>query len=139
MKINLKFVELHNCLFLAGTNLQLKLDVSKRRELTLVYDRKEKELLVFFNSELAIIPTSNISSMTPFNVSDATDVIPTKLSDVVPCVATTVSNSSRAANSAPAAGVKVQDINPKALKVSAQVSDPTKDIVFSNGPGKTHD
>lgn len=65
MKLDLEFAELHNPLFLAGTNLQMKLDPTKRSGLTLVYDRAEKELLVTYNGKVAIVPASNVSSMTP--------------------------------------------------------------------------
>lgn len=65
MKIDLSFAELHNPLFLAGTNLQMKLQPDKRTGLKLVYDRTEKELLVEWQGQTAIVPSSNISSMTP--------------------------------------------------------------------------
>lgn len=69
MKIDLEFAELHNPLFLAGTNLQMKLDPAKRSGLKLVYDRAEKELLVYFKTTkgeyMAIVPSANVSSMTP--------------------------------------------------------------------------
>ena len=137
MKINLKFAELHNCLFLAGTNLQMKLDPSKR-PLQLVYDRDEKELLVYFNNEVAIVPSSNVSSMTPINPADVGHAVITS-AQPVPCAPTTKPNLSRAANGAPALGVTAQQVNPKAMKIQAQVQDPTRDAVFSNGPGKVRD
>lgn len=65
MKLELKFAELHSPLFLSGTNLQMKLDPSKRHGMSLTYDRTEKELLVEYKGELAIIPTTNVVSMTP--------------------------------------------------------------------------
>jgi hypothetical protein len=65
MKIDLSFAELHNALFLGQANLQLKLDPKRRSGLVLQYDRDEKELLVYFGGELAIVPASNISSLTP--------------------------------------------------------------------------
>lgn len=64
MKIELSFAELHNPLFLAGTNLQMKLIPEKRSGLKLFYDREEKELLVEWQGETAIVPSSNVSSMT---------------------------------------------------------------------------
>ncbi len=70
MQIDLEFAELHGPLFLAGTNLQMKLDPHKRTGLKLVYDRAEKELLVTFNGKTAIIPSSNIVSMTPGAVKE---------------------------------------------------------------------
>lgn len=68
MKINLEFAELQTPLFLAGTNHGTKLSVDKR-PVVLIYDREEKELLVYFNKKLAIIPASNIASMTPVEVA----------------------------------------------------------------------
>lgn len=66
--IELKFAELHAPLFLGGTNLQMKLDPTKRTGLTIAYDRVEKELLVTYNGNQAIIPSSNVMSMTPGTV-----------------------------------------------------------------------
>lgn len=65
MLIPIKFAELHNPLFLNGTNLQLKLDPKHRPELVLVYDRTEKELIVFYKEALAIVPSTNVASMQP--------------------------------------------------------------------------
>ncbi len=65
MKIELKFAELQTPLFLAGTNFGVKLDCSKRAGMKLVYDQAEKELHVHHKDALAIIPTSNVASMTP--------------------------------------------------------------------------
>lgn len=114
MKIDLKFAETHNPIFLAGTNLQLKLDPSKRTGMVLIYDRDEKELLVYWNKEMAIIPLSNVSNMIP---SD-----PTILGKVSP--------SPEKLQPKPA---------PTGKPITAQVSDPTRDVVFSNGPGKVRD
>ena len=63
--LNLKFAELHGPLFLSGVNFGNKLDIAKRSDLKLCYDRDNQELLVTFKSTLAIIPSSNIVSMTP--------------------------------------------------------------------------
>ena len=68
MLVPLKHAELHNPLFLSGTNLQMKLDPSKRDGLDLVYDREEKELLVTYKDDTAIIPSSNVASMIPGTV-----------------------------------------------------------------------
>lgn len=64
MKIELVFAELHTPLFFHGVNHGLKLDVT-RRPMKLIYDRSEKELIMFFNKKTAIIPTNNVASMTP--------------------------------------------------------------------------
>lgn len=71
MNIDLEFAELHNPLFLAGTNLQMKLDPTKRTGLKLIYDRAEKELLVSYNGKTAIVPASNVASMTPVSEAPA--------------------------------------------------------------------
>jgi hypothetical protein len=62
-KIALSYAELHNPLFLSGTNHGQKLQQGAKG-IDLQYDRKEKELLVLFNGKLAIIPSSNVASMT---------------------------------------------------------------------------
>lgn len=62
-QINIKFAELHNPLFLAGKNHGMKLDPSKVSDMRLVYDRAEKELLVHWNGEIGIVPSSNVSCM----------------------------------------------------------------------------
>ena len=61
--IELKFAELHTPLFLAGTNLNVKLMPDKRQGLKIAYDRDHKELHVTYNGETGIIPSSNIVSM----------------------------------------------------------------------------
>lgn len=74
MKIALCFAELHTPLFLAGINWGQKLDIKNttKGKLALAYDRAEKELLVNANGKVAIIPTSNVVSMTP--LEEATKV-----------------------------------------------------------------
>ncbi len=66
MKVNLKFAELRQPLFLAGKNFGIKLEPKKHDHagMTLVYDRAEKELLIGWKGEEAIIPTANVASMT---------------------------------------------------------------------------
>lgn len=66
--LSIKYAELHTSLFLSGTNLGLKLITSglgKRTGLSLSYDRPNKELLVTFNGNTAIVPTTNVVSMVP--------------------------------------------------------------------------
>lgn len=60
--IKLEFVELHGPLFLAGKNHGLKL--FNKPGVDLSYSREEKELYVTYNEKTAIVPSSNISSMT---------------------------------------------------------------------------
>lgn len=62
-KVDLKYAELHNPLFLAGKNFGLKLDLDHISNLKLVYDREEKELLVHWQGKVGIIPSSNVACM----------------------------------------------------------------------------
>jgi hypothetical protein len=66
----LKFVELHNPLFLSGTNLGTKLDPSKRSGLLLEYDPKKRMLLVWFNQNLSLVPEPSVANMVPVNIKD---------------------------------------------------------------------
>lgn len=61
--LELKSAEVHNPLFLAGRNLGTKLDPGKLAGLRLFYDRKEKELLVHWASEIGVLPSSNVACM----------------------------------------------------------------------------
>jgi len=65
MLIDASFAELHNPLFLAGTNLTVKLDITKRSGLQLKYDLDKDRLIVIWNGKVAIVPGSNVSSATP--------------------------------------------------------------------------
>ncbi len=70
MKVDLEFVELHSPLFMSdhkqlGKNFGTKIDHKKHPGMTLVYDRVEKELLVSHGGREAIIPLTNVVSMTP--------------------------------------------------------------------------
>lgn len=69
MNIELKFAELHIPLFLAGINFGTKLDTVKR-PIKLIYDRKEKEMIIFHNGIVGIIPASNLATMTPVNPAE---------------------------------------------------------------------
>jgi hypothetical protein len=73
----LKYVELHSPLFLAGTNLQMKLDIEKRRGLVMEYDRQEKELKVTWNGDTAYLPCTSVFSMVPVTMTKVTNIDPT--------------------------------------------------------------
>jgi len=73
--IDIEFAELHNPLFLAGTNLQMKLDPNKRTGLKLQYSREYKELHVTWLERTAIVPTTNVSSMTPYEKQGAVEPV----------------------------------------------------------------
>lgn len=113
--IDLKEAKLHDALFLAGTNLQQKLEPSLRKGLVLQYNRKEKELLVTYKDETAILPTTNVASMTPRNPEDAF----------------TVPSRVRLAEPSP---LIQQGIVPK---FSAQVDTPMSHVFAGPGAGKT--
>lgn len=63
MKTKIEWAELHAPLFLAGTNLGLKLDPKKRSGLTLEYDEEKRHLYAGFNEKSARIPESSVLSM----------------------------------------------------------------------------
>jgi hypothetical protein len=125
MKLNIRFAELHSPLFLGGTNLQLKLDPKNRIGLILTYDRTEKELIVQWNDHVALIPNSNVSSMT---LEDPADI----------GLGKTFSPSIQPSSHHPVDKTKAKPY--AAVKVSAQVQDPTRDAVFAGpGAGKVRD
>ena len=64
MRTELKFVELHTPLFLAGTNFGLKLQTATRL-IQMVYDSDVEDVYIVFKDEVAIVPKSNVASMTP--------------------------------------------------------------------------
>ena len=57
--VSLEFLELHSPLFLASTNLGVKLDPTKREGLSLSYDRPNQEVLVSFGGKVGIVPFTN--------------------------------------------------------------------------------
>ena len=114
MKIPLSFAELHVPLFLGGKNFGLKLDDKKFLGLDLMYDQAEKELWITHNEKTAIIPTSNVVSMTPRPDTDG-GPLPLKSGPLQMPAAMPGKFSS---------------------KISAQVSTPTSHV-FGEGPGHT--
>ena len=116
MKIALKFVELHTPLFLAGTNHGVKIK-SGDRGVALLYDRAEKELLVFYKDEVAIVPSASAATMIP----ESKEALGIKAPEIKTTAATIV---------APAA--------PKA-KVKAQVGGPMDHVHAGPGAGKARD
>ncbi len=63
--IQIKMAELHSPMFLVKKNLGTKLDRERpgMSSLKLQYDRKEKELLVTWEGQTAIVPATNVVSM----------------------------------------------------------------------------
>lgn len=79
MKINLKQAVLHTSVFIGG-NLGTNLQIKNRTGLRLVYNTEDKDVYVYFNKEVGIIPNANVASMVPVNPEDlenADPVVPT--------------------------------------------------------------
>lgn len=68
--IEVTFADLHNPIFLAGTNLGQKLDPTKRTGLVLNYDNENKRLIVEYNGYVCFTPDSNILTCQPKDASD---------------------------------------------------------------------
>lgn len=114
-RIPLKYIQTHNPLFLAGTNFGTKIDLNRRSDATLIYDREFGEVHLFFKGEMAIIPLSGISDMWPKTMQDF------MIESVHVVEAPTI-----------------QEVPQLRKPVKAQVSTPT-DHVFAQGAGKTRD
>jgi hypothetical protein len=67
--VDLKYVELHDGLFLAGKNLGTKLDPKQITGLTLKWDMQSQELVVAYNGQVSITST-NCKSRVPVNPTD---------------------------------------------------------------------
>ena len=110
--MELEFVELQTPLFLGGKNFGLKLSKEKFSGLDLFYDQENREVWVTFNTKAAIVPVSNVASMTPRQM--------------------VVVDGGKTEGPPPLAPV------PPPGKIKAQVSTPTSHV-FADGPGKTRD
>lgn len=109
--IDLKFVELHKPLFIAGTNMGEKLDSYKREGLQLQYDPEEEMLLVWYKDALALVPRDTVACMWPINIHETNYKKPTFTLPVKK-------------------PVEAAQANPK---ITAQVSGPGQHVF--NGPG----
>ena len=112
-KINLTFAELHSPLFLNGTNHGTKLSITKRG-VRLLYDTEVDQLYVLYNGAVALVPSPSILSMTPEKADEYASYFGPV--EVPQAPVTHVSHPM-------VAGID-----------RAQVSDPTRDIVFSDQP-----
>jgi hypothetical protein len=63
MRTPIEWAELHAPLFLAGTNLQQKLDPKKRTGLVMEYDEDKRHLYVMYNECVARVPETSVLSM----------------------------------------------------------------------------
>lgn len=101
--IKTKFAQLHTALFLAGTNFGLNIDAEKGRfkGLNMVWDRENKELHVFHKDDVAVIPSSNVASVIPFNKLDLGSLAPKAEITVVEVKAPPVTKKLKAQVSTP--------------------------------------
>lgn len=63
MRTQIIWAELHSPLFLAGTNLQQKLDPHKRQGLHMEFDEEKRHLYVSYAGKTARVPEPSILSM----------------------------------------------------------------------------
>lgn len=63
MRTQISWAELHSPIFLNGTNLQQKLDPTKKVGLSLEYDEERKQLYVSYKGKTARVPEPSILSM----------------------------------------------------------------------------
>ena len=67
--IKISFVELHNPLFMQGTNLGNKINAAQRGA-SIQFDLDRKLLIITFKGKCAIIPDSNVASMDVIDLAD---------------------------------------------------------------------
>lgn len=63
MKLDIKYAELHNPLFLGGKNFGTKLDPGKLAGLKLVFDKDDQWLLVHWGKHIGIVPLASVAVM----------------------------------------------------------------------------
>jgi hypothetical protein len=68
--IELRFIDLHGPMFLAGTNLGQKLNVKQRTGLKLQHDVNNRWFVVTYNSETALMPEVNAQTWEAVDITD---------------------------------------------------------------------
>ncbi len=68
--IEVGFCELHDGIFVGGKNLTAKLDTQRTAGLKMLYDKKEKELLVTWNGVESHVVSTNIKHYIPGPAAD---------------------------------------------------------------------
>ncbi len=133
-QIEIDFAELHAPLFLGGKNHQLKLTAGARSELRLVYDRAQKELLVFWKGPKGIVegivPIGTVLSMIPKKAEVVEIKAPKPTGDVV--LHTTPKLSEAMGEKTIERAAKME-----ARSFTAQVSTPQDHVFQGIGKGKT--
>lgn len=126
MKLTVSFVELHNPLFMQGTNLGNKIKADQRHA-DMEFDTETKLLTIEFKDKLSIVPDSNIVSM---DLLDPTQYFGTdKPKRGRPVKAEPVKTPNIVQDNLI---VKAQ-ADAAALKTGAQVSNPTRPTVGATG------
>ncbi len=127
--ISLEFAELHTPLFLGGKNFGLKLNSKLPSDPLLVYCRRADKLYVVHCNKLAIIPSSNVVTMTPVDAASFIQELTYAVAQQAVQEPAEPQKLDDQSNMKPALPKKQQ---------SAQVSTPTSHV-FGEGAGKKRD
>lgn len=123
MRLELKMMQLHEPLFIAGANLGNKLTPkSSKGDIVLIYDTDLKSGLVEYKGEVAIIP----------NVASATVCLPSQLGfeqERKPLSKEAAQLLTDSFPTNPHARAQVSGPEKPVKNFTAQVSDPTRDMV----------
>ena len=68
-KIKISFAELHNPLFMQGTNLGTKI-IAAQKNAVLTYDFDDQLLMIEFKGKVSLVPSTNVASMDALNASE---------------------------------------------------------------------
>jgi len=68
-KIKISFAELHNPLFMQGTNLGTKI-IAAQKNAVLTYDFDDQLLMIEFKGKISLVPSTNVASMDALNASE---------------------------------------------------------------------
>ncbi len=83
MRTEIVWAELHGPLFLAGTNLGMKLDPKGRSGIKMEYDEQKRHLYVTYNSKTCRIPETSVLSMVE-HVADVTPITREQIAAAAP-------------------------------------------------------
>jgi hypothetical protein len=133
--IELKFAETHGPVFLTagdkGYNLKNKLNVKERKGLKLQYDAETELMHVEYNGFKALVPSTNIVVMIPWDSEMSAPKTPDEPERVS---ADAVRDAQRADTPTGAPPTLKQGIK---QSIDAQVSTPTDHVFAGPGKGKT--
>lgn len=111
MNIPIKVMNLHNPLFLGGTNFKTALNIEDKKDLQLFYQEKKNRYVVIFNGMGKFVHESNVASAEPVDFKDlGLDFTPEKVNPIKPAQMTNhpvlANVSNRAQASDPTRGMK---------------------------------